>query len=212
MTYVRGFTIVELIIVLVIAGVLAALAAPSMSEFVKNNARATRVNTMVTALNYARGQAIARGARVSLCKSVAFAGCDLPGTGDFGRGWIVFTDGNPRGTVSGTDTVLRIFQPDMGGSVTLTGVKEDPSITMAGLSYESTGLGLDLNAAPTDTLVSRNTVFRYCDDRGPSQARGIVIGFTGFPSLTRDTNGDGTDDFAGTSGGIPARINLVCPR
>ena len=69
----------------------------------------------------------------------------------------------------------------------------------------------DLNAAPTDTLVSRNTVFRYCDDRGPSQARGIVIGFTGFPSLTRDTNGDGTDDFAGTSGGIPARINLVCP-
>ena len=203
MTYVRGFTIVELIIVLVIAGVLAALAAPSMSEFVKNNARATGVNTMVTALNYARGQAIARGARVSLCKSAAFAGCDLPGTGDFAAGWIVFTDGNPRGTVSGTDTVLRIFQPDMGGSTTLTGVKNVVSIPMAGLSYESTGLGLDLNAAPTDTLVSPNTIFRYCDDRGAPQARGIIISATGFPSLTRDTNGDGTDDIAG--------INLVCP-
>ncbi len=199
----RGFTLAELIVVVVIAGVLAAIAAPNMSEFVKNNARATRVNTMVTALNYARGQAIGRGSRVSLCKSAAFTICDLPGAGDFGRGWIVFTDSNPRGTVNATDTVLRIFQPDMGGNATLTGVKNLVSITMAGLSYERTGLGLDLNAAPTDTVVSPNTVFRYCDDRGPSQARGIVIGFTGFPSLTRDTDGDGTDDIAG--------INLVCP-
>jgi type IV fimbrial biogenesis protein FimT len=203
MAHERGFTLVELIIVVVIAGVLAAIAAPSMSTFVKNNARATRVNTMVTALNYARGQAITRGARVSLCKSAAFANCDPPGTGDFARGWIVFTDSNPRGSVNGTDTVLRVFQPDMGGNATLTGVKNLVSITMAGLSYESTGLGLDLNAAPTDALVSPNTVFRYCDDRGPSQARGIVISATGFPSLTRDTNGDGTDDIAG--------INLVCP-
>jgi type IV fimbrial biogenesis protein FimT len=141
MKHQRGFTIAELMIVVIIAAVLAAIAAPNMSEFVKNNSRATRVNTMVTAVNYARGQAVTRNARVSLCKSAGGAACDAIGTGDFAPGWIVFTDGGVRGTVDGTDTVLRVFQPDMGNNATMLGVKGAPSVLMAGLTFENTGLG-----------------------------------------------------------------------
>ncbi len=194
----RGFTIVELMIVIVIAAVLAGIAAPNMSEFVKNNSRTTRVNTMVSALNYARGQAVTRNARVSLCKSAAFANCDAVGTGNFENGWMVFTDGGVRGTVDGGDTVLRVFQPDMGGVATLVGTKSvGPAVAIGGLSYESTGLGWDLNPAAGAVAVSPSTVLRYCDDRGAPQARGIVISPTGSPSLTRDTDGDGTDDIGG---------------
>ncbi len=195
-------------IVVVIAGVLAAIAAPNMSEFVKNNTRATRVNTMVSALSYTRGQAVTRNARVSMCKSSgplfnACAAVGVGGAGNFAGGWIVFTDGPPlRGTVDGTDTVLRIFQPDMGGFATLTGTNT-PIGAIRGLSYENTGLGRDLVPPAGAIAVSANTLFRYCDDRGPPQARGIVISPTGYPSLTRDTNGDGSDDFGG--------VNLVCP-
>ena len=173
-------------ILLIIAAVLAAIAAPNMSEFVKNNSRATRVNTMVTAVNYARGQAVTRNARVSLCKSTGGAACDAIGTGDFARGWIVFTDGGARGTVDGTDTVLRVFQPDMGNAASLIGVKGSPSILMAGLSYENTGLGADLAPPGGAIVVSQNTVFRYCDDRGTPEARGIFISATGFPRLISD--------------------------
>jgi len=115
----------------------------------------------------------------------------------------VFTDGPPlRGTVDGTDIVLRVFQPDMGGFATLTG-SNTPIGWIRGLSYENTGLGWDLNPPASAIAVSPNTIFRYCDDRGPAKARGIVISPTGYPSLTRDTDGDGTDDIGG--------VNLGCP-
>lgn len=186
MKYQRGFTIAELIIVVIIAAVLAAIAAPNMSEFVKNNSRATRINTMVTALNFARGQAVTRNARVSMCKSAGGANCDAVGTGDFATGWMVFTDGGARGTVDGTDTVLRVFQPDMGNNASLVGLKDAPAVAMAGLTYENTGLGADINPPVGATVVTDNTLFRYCDDRGTADGRAIVVSTTGFPRLVQN--------------------------
>jgi type IV fimbrial biogenesis protein FimT len=189
----RGFTIVELMIAIVIAGVLAAITVPNMSEFIKNNTRTTRVNTMVTALNYARSEAVSRNARVSLCKSSGpnFNNCDAIGTGDFASGWIVFVDGGLRGGITApADVILRVFQPDMGGNATLIGSRNVTKNPISGISYESTGLGSDLDPPATD-LVSANTIFRYCDDRGTAQARGIVISRTGSPSLNTDIAGLG---------------------
>lgn len=189
MKHQRGFTIAELIIVVIIAAVLAAVAAPNLSEFVKNNTRATRVNTMVTALNYARGQAVTRNTRVSVCRSAGLVDCDGVGDGSFQSGWIVFTDGSVRGDVDGTDVVLRVFQPDMGGVASMIASNDDGVIE--GLSFESNGLGWDINPTAGATAVTDNTYFVYCDDRGVDAARAIRISPTGYPSLVTDVAGEG---------------------
>jgi type IV fimbrial biogenesis protein FimT len=223
----RGFTITELMIVVIVAAILASIAAPNMSEFVKNNSRAMRVNTMVTALNYARTEAVTRNLRVSLCRSAAFADCDGVGSGQFEDGWIVFTDFTPAalggavgtvdtglgvdangdGVVDGLDdeAVLRIFQPKMGddNAATLTarrGGVAGPFIE--GITYRNDGMPQDITTP--GAILPVDTFFNYCDDRGATKARAILVSITGHLTLSRDTDGDGTDNFnAGTE--------LVCP-
>jgi type IV fimbrial biogenesis protein FimT len=145
------------------------------------------VNTFVTALNYARGEAVTRNARVTLCKSAGpnFDDCAAIGTGNFEDGWIVFLDdGAIGGITGGVDTVLHVFQPDMGGNATLVGSKVVGNGFIGGISYANTGMGRDLEGGTA--LVSTNTVFRYCDDRGVSEARGIVLSAIGSVSITTD--------------------------
>ena len=132
MQHQRGFTIAELIIVVIIAAVLAAVAVPNLSEFVKDNSRATRVNTMVTALNYARGQAVTRNARVSICKSAGFVACDAAGGGNFENGWMVFTDHIPAfagGTVGTIDTGVAGFADEFRAIASYFGPFKDEAMS-----------------------------------------------------------------------------------
>jgi type IV fimbrial biogenesis protein FimT len=85
-----GFTLVELMVTLAVAAILATLAIPSFWNIIQNNRATTEANELVSALHFARSEAIKRATRVSLCPSTNQTGCT--GGTDWSDGWIIFVD------------------------------------------------------------------------------------------------------------------------
>lgn len=67
----RGFTMVELMTVIVIAGVLATLALPSVRDMLERRRLEGQANELVTDLQYAKSEAVARNRSVELLAGAA---------------------------------------------------------------------------------------------------------------------------------------------
>ncbi|MDP2110730.1 MAG: GspH/FimT family pseudopilin [Thiobacillus sp.] len=117
----RGFTLVELLVVLAVGAILLAIAIPSYAFLVNSSRLAAVTNDLVTALHLARSEAIKRGIRVTVCKtSNAMAEtpvCDA--TASWQQGWLVFVDGGTKGVIDSGDTLLRV-QDSLSAVVTIT--------------------------------------------------------------------------------------------
>lgn len=108
----RGFTLIELMIVVAVVAVLAVVAVPGLREFVQNNRLAAQSNEFLTSLALARSEALKRGQPVSVCHSADGASCG----GSWGDGWIVFTDNAAPASAPVVDEVLRVTAELDGGS------------------------------------------------------------------------------------------------
>jgi type IV fimbrial biogenesis protein FimT len=64
-----GLTLIELLVVLSIAVILMALAAPSFNETLRRNRIETAANGLLSALNFARTEAIRRGVSITVRKT-----------------------------------------------------------------------------------------------------------------------------------------------
>ena len=114
----RGFTIIELMITVAIVGILVAAAAPGYQDWVATTRLNSHTNEFVTALHYARSEAVKRNVAVSVCKTSS--GADCVTTGTWAQGWMVFVDVNGTGTYDTGDSILRVHEKLTGGS-TLVG-------------------------------------------------------------------------------------------
>ncbi len=105
MRKVRGFTLVELMVTVVVAAILLALAIPSFATMIRKNRAASDISALTTTIAYARSEAVARGRNV----------CVTPSTngGAWKNGWKVRVD-DAGATCTGA--VLREFQAAQASS------------------------------------------------------------------------------------------------
>ena len=106
----RGFTLLELMVVLVIAGVLIGVGVPAFRNFIMDARMTSTANDLIAALHYTRSEAIKRRAAVSMCATAdALAANPVcteatlpPAEGEDPEvpsvaGWVVFVDSNGDG-------------------------------------------------------------------------------------------------------------------
>ena len=135
----RGFTLIELAIVLAIVAILLRVAAPGMSRAVAARALAAQSSEFMAALRFARTAALQRGAAVTICASatgVPSPACQGPRATDWRAGWIVFADRDRRGMPNANEPLLRVQQPlQISGGV--AGTRGSISFTAAGFATDA---------------------------------------------------------------------------
>lgn len=187
MSRVRGFTVYELLITLLIIGVVLTLGIPNLSAFTQNSRISSTVNDLHSSFMLARSEAARSKSNITICASAnsmaAAADCD---GGSFDSGWIIFDDldGNIERDAGNNENVLRRHPPIPDG----IDITTNPGASY--FSFAPSGLGrgdVDGNAALQTALL--------CDDRGNvtaaggwSAARYLVVTPIGRATVIRDVD------------------------
>lgn len=107
-----GFTAIELMVVVAIVAVLAALAGPSFRDLMDGFRVRAATEELTNTIYYARSEAVKRGGFVSVRKN-----CGTGTAEEWQCGWIVFTDANDDGILNGTDAILQTYPGQTGVNV-----------------------------------------------------------------------------------------------
>lgn len=162
----RGFTLIELLVTITVLGIVLAIAVPSFQDLIRRNRLSSETNNLVSALAIARSEAIKSGGIITICKTLDpnLAAPDCAVGASWENGLIVFTDTGVRGTIDGTDTILKVQQAGgPGGPVII------PSLSFVNaVSYARAGAAVANNAVrdlPTSGsfTVCLNNVSRVVD-------------------------------------------------
>ena len=152
-----GFTLVELVVTIAIAGILIALAAPSFVTTTQKMRALGEANGFANDLQFARSEAIKRGQPVSLCVSSNGTSCLTTGT--WQQGWIVFADPLGDLTVSAA-TTLRVQKSWIGSDTFKDLVAPSTATSSITFSREgflagSTAIVLALHTTPSNSAATQ---------------------------------------------------------
>ncbi len=167
-----GFTLIELIVTILVAGILMAVAMPSFTQFIKDAALGSQARSLLSDLQYARSEAVRRNLNVALCPSADGASCSNDG---WTASRLVFIDDDRNGSRAPGEELLRLSEAPSAPK-TLVGPID------SFVSFRSTG---QPNVA---------TSFTVCDDRVGNFGRLVSVEASGRSDVSVTGCGEGGDD------------------
>ena len=193
---IRGFTLVELMVVLAIAGVLLALSVP-FGRYINNTATTSYLHEFTTTLNLARSTAITSGAQVVICRLTDLKDGDGNPTGDkdclktnngcgsddasnveWQNGWAVFIDKNSDCSITNGDNADTTTD-DNGNGIPDSKENDDPIVRV----YEALPDGYTLTGQKHEDVVFNssgqammtNNTWVLCPHGDASLAKAVIL-------------------------------------
>lgn len=167
---IRGFTLYELLMTLMLVGIILAAGLPAFSGTLARQRQAVEINALFHALHLARKESIMRRKVVSLCPSLDGSSC-TPGK-DWSAGWIMFENAD-------RDSPPHV---DAGEAVLQAHRVSSKVIILANRR------GFTLRAT---FLRATNGTFIVCDREARTPGKGLIVSYTGRPRVVFEQS-DGT--------------------
>lgn len=179
----RGFTMIELMVVLAVVVIVLVIGVPGFRAAIANQRANSAINDLLTSIRLARSEAIKTVRYVTVCKSDDGLTCGDAGV-DWEDGWIVFvnlaTPAAPEAVDAG-DQIVQVY-PSMPANFTLRPLGNIDDF----VSFRPTG------SAGTPVL-NHNGTLTLCDPSGRARTRAVVVEASGGTRASDQAAHDGSD-------------------
>lgn len=175
---IKGFTLMELLMVLVVGSSLLAFGVPAFQSVVADQRSTTVINEMIESMILARSEAIKRGRYVSVCISTDGVACSAGA--DWNDGWIIFVTASATpATVDAGDEIIRVHQA-LSGPVDINTLGNIDSF----VSFRPVG-------TTGTTAINFSGTLTLCDQNSNTGPRGLVVSPSGRIQVSRDIDHQG---------------------
>lgn len=165
-----GYSVVELMSVVSIAGILMTVGVPSFRYVTNSNRVTAEVNSLYFDLELARSRAVAMGLPVTVCPSTDGQTC-VPSAEVWQSGWIIFSDSNGNGVVDSGDEVLMVRAAFTSSTDTFLSSQGVSAVT-----FNREGFAINLPSSSTGFT----TITLHTQPQSPAWTRCIQVSTIGM--------------------------------